>query len=622
MKKLQILLLLVLFTACSGVLNDNEKTIASADAAYEQLNLKKSHNILEAVLSIDTLKNDQKCEVLRKLALQDWKFYKNYDLAKKMLMKADSIGNSKFDTWMLNSRIESESQHFDNAQNASIKAEDLAQSKNEINEAKVTYAQSVYNLIVHNIEKGNPIDTSLLIKTSEILSSVLETNAGMPKPSKLLLGIALLNNNVTNVLKAWQSYFQIQDIQHTYPYLLSSAKKLNQVCENWHGNKLSIENQEKIIDALASSRFYEFIPVYAKANGNESSYNQKTRDYITYSEYLKEVKNKTNEYYRLIAIGKANKKSYIKWLNNEREKLWNNLSFTSQKSYNENDFLDETRNHFGALGFTGSTGNYKGYVLCLGHIVNQETATVEQYGYKPELTYTQIDMMASNGYSSWFWENSNIGGWASNKEIIRVREAYLDGPFDAWKTITDTIKRQKTEKKIHDFLNQSDTNQIQLSKGLAVKLKFDALNNLYNKLSSKGLSGQKLKLAFLSKYKQYRIEASVFAHEGRHSIEKKYMPEEFKKWSNEKREYHAKLSQIEFATEPRLELAGMVEDVTGNSGHSKANKDIIEVAIKWIKNNKDKIVGYSEDKSEFSQIYLLTVNQLKKCYKQADPLNK
>jgi len=622
MNKLHVLLVFILFTACSGGLNDNEKTIASADAAYEQLNLKKSHKILEAVLSIDTLQNDQKCEVLRKLALQDWKFYKNYDLARKMLTKADSIGNSKFDTWMLRSRIERESKHFDSAQNAAIKAEHFAQSKNEINDTKVEYAQSSYDFLVNNMEKGNPIDTNLLIKTSKILSTVLETNAGMPKPSKLLLGVALLNNNGANVLKAWQSYFQIQDIHHAYPYLSRSAEELNQVCENWHGNKLKITDQEKLINALASSRFYTFIPGYAKANGDESDYNQKIRDFITYSKYLKEVKNRTNEYYRLIAIGKANEGNYKKWLNSEREKLWNNLSFTSQKTYSENAFLDETKKHFGALGFTGGTGNYKGYVLCLGHIVNQETATVEQYGYKPELTYTQVDMMASNGYSSWFWENSNIGGWASNKEIIRVREAYLDGPFDAWKTITDTIKRQKIEKKIHDFLNQSDTNQIQLSKGLAVKLKFDALNNLYNKLSSKGLSGQKLKLAFLSKYKQYRIEASVFAHEGRHSIEKKYMPEKFEKWDSEEREFHAKLSQIEFATEPRLELADMVNSASGNSGHSKANQDIIDVVIKWIKNNEDKITGYSKDKSEFSQIYLLTDDQLRECYKQADPLNK
>ena len=123
----------------------------------------------------------------------------------------------------------------------------------------------------------------------------------------------------------------------------------------------------------------------------------------------------------MIAIGKANERNYKKWLNSKREELWNNLSFTSQKTYSENAFLDETKKHFGALGFTGGTGNYKGYVLCLGHIVNQEKAQIEQFGYKPEFTYTEIDMMTSNGYSSWFWENAAIGGWPADNEIIRVQ---------------------------------------------------------------------------------------------------------------------------------------------------------------------------------------------------------
>ena len=247
---------------------------------------------------------------------------------------------------------------------------------------------------------------------------------------------------------------------------------------------------------------------------------------------------------------------------------------------------------------------------------------MEQYGYRSEFTYTQIDMMISNGYSSWFWENKSIGGWATDNEIIRIREAYLKGPFTAWETIADSTERQKTEKIISDFLNNSSTKQLELSDGLAAKLKFDALNDIYDKLSSNGLSGQELKLAFLSTYKQYRAEASLIAHESRHSIEQKYMPEEFEKWSSEEREYHAKLSQIIFASEPKLELAGMVSNTTGNSGHAKANKRIVDIAIKWIKMNKEKIVEYSDNKAEFSQIYLMSNEQIKECYRQADPLNK
>ena len=171
--------------------------------------------------------------------------------------------------------------------------------------------------------------------------------------------------------------------------------------------------------------------------------------------------------------------------------------------------------------FTGGTGNYSGYVLALGHIVNQEKAKVEQYGYKPEFTYTQIDMMVSNGFSSWFWENKAIGGWATDKEIIRVREVYLGEPINAWKTVKDSVERRKAENVISDFLGNSTEDQLTLAKGLAAKLRFDAINDLYNELASRGLAGKDLKLAFLSKYDQYRTEASILAHEGRHSIDQK-----------------------------------------------------------------------------------------------------
>lgn len=616
-------LLYFIFLFFSGcVLMEPENTIASSDAAYDNFNLKESRTILKSILTIDTIQSEQKCKALRRLAHQDWKYYQNYDLAKERLQKADSIGKEKYETWMLISRIERESQHFDGALFAALKAKEFARSETEVNKANTEYANGVYTSSMHQLTKGLSIDTILLTNTTRLLSKVLETDAGLPAPSKLVLGIALLNNDGENVLKAWQSYFQIQNIRQVNPYLKASAKKLNQVCENWSGNKLSISNQEVLINALSSSRFYEFIPSYINKNCDESCYNPKTKDAIVYSQFLKEIEKKTNEYYRLIAIEGENEPAYIAWLNNKRKELWNKLSFTAQKEYNEDDFLNEIEKHFGARGFTGGTGNYSGYVLALGHIVNQEKAQVEQYGYKPEFTYTQIDMMVSNGFSSWFWESKAIGGWATDNEIIRVREVYLNGPIKAWTMATDSIERRKTEKIINKFLGNPSENQLLKAKGLAAKLKFDAINDLYHGLASTGLSGKDLKLAFLSKYEQYRTEASLLAHEGRHSIDQKYMPEEFENWSTQIREFRGKLSQIIFAPEPRLELPGMITSITGDNGHSKANKKIVEVAIEWIKKNKKDISGYSDNKSPFSQLYLLTNDQLKECYRQADPLNR
>ncbi len=612
---------LCLFSACYA-LQGQEGTIASADAAYDHFNLKASYAILESILTGDTVQSELKCKVLRRLAHQDWKYYQNYALAKERVLKAVAIGSGKYKTWMLISRIERESQHSDAALFSALKAREFAQSEDEVNKANTEYAKGVYSASIHQLTKGKDIDTSLLTKTTVLLSKVLETDAGLPTPSKLLLGLALLNNDGANVLKGWQSYFQIQNIQQVTPYLKASAKKLNQVCKHWSGNTLSISNQELLIDALSSSRFYELIPAYVLKNCNGNCYTPKSTDAITYANYLKEVKKGTNEYYRMIAIGQENETTYIEWLNTKRTALWNKLSFTTSHEYNEGVFLDETKDHFGARGFTGGTGNYSGYVLALGHIVNQEKAKVEQYGYQPEFTYTQIDMMVSNGFSSWFWEHKAIGGWATDNEIIRVREVYMNGPIDAWKMVTDSVERRKTQMTIHRFLKDPSENPLEMAKGLAAKLKFDAINDLYKDLAAKGLSGEVLKLAFLSKYEQYRTEASMLAHEGRHSIDQKYMPEAFKNWSNEIREFRGKLSQIIFAPEPRLELPGMVTSITGDFGHIKANKRIVDVAIKWIQQNKEHIAGYSDHRSPLSQLYLLSNLQIKECFKQADPLYK
>lgn len=167
MNKLVTLLLLILLTACNNRITDSERNIESADAAYDQFNLKKSNAILESMLFIDTLQNEQVCEVLRRLAHQDWKYVRNYDTAIKRLIRANSIGVSKFETWMLISRIERESFNFDNSRNAAIEAEKSAKSENEIDLAKIEFAETVYEFSVHHLEKNQSLDTNLLTNTSK-----------------------------------------------------------------------------------------------------------------------------------------------------------------------------------------------------------------------------------------------------------------------------------------------------------------------------------------------------------------------------------------------------------------------------------------------------------------------
>ena len=167
----QLLFLILLFST-HLVLKGQEYSIESSDAAYDHFNLKESHSLLESILRVDTIQAEQQCKALRRLAHQDWKYYQNYPLAKERLLKADSMGSEKYQTWMLLSRIERESQHLKEALSAALKARAFAQSENEVNKANTEYAKGVYTSSIDQLTKGKTVDAGLLMKTSKLLSKV------------------------------------------------------------------------------------------------------------------------------------------------------------------------------------------------------------------------------------------------------------------------------------------------------------------------------------------------------------------------------------------------------------------------------------------------------------------
>lgn len=597
-----------------------EINLETADKQYDIFKLDKSMEILKTMLSIDTLPEKTRVRALKRLAFQSWKYNKDYDYAKELLLQVDSIKPESFATYILLSRMEREANHFDLSLNAAQKSLSLSPTDLHKSKAIEVIAQTVYANAVQQINSNTPVDKILLQQTSDQLSALLQNNVGMAEPSKLLLGIALINYDGERALQAWKSYFYIQNMEDAYPYIKPTALQMQKVCEQLDCNQPDLETQTALIKALANSRFYTFIPTLVRQTPYVKSYPEEVNDYIAYANYLKEVKSNTDEYYRTIAIGTEDEDNYKEWLNNRNKQLWEELSFTNNQDYNRNDFTKATEEHFGTYGFIGNTGSYSGFNLCLGHIVNRSKATVNQYGFEPEFTYTEVDMMTSNTFPSWYWEGKMSGGWATDKEIIRVREAYLNRPFSEWNSINDSAKSQALIQMNQEYLNEPMNNDIvKLAPSIERKLNFDASRDLYQQLYDQGLRGSDLKLAFLSAFKQYRQEASILAHEGRHSIERKYMPEEFEKWDNEEREYHAKLSQIIFANEPRYELAGMISDI-GESAHGRANQRILDIAMDYIRQNNSQIEGYSNDKSEMQQLHLLTIDQIKEAFMKADPL--
>jgi hypothetical protein len=602
-------------------------TLEDAEEAYLGFELEKSREILTELLNVPSLTNKKRCKALRMLALQDWKFYANKEQALNYLTKALNTRVEMPETWILLSRIQRESGNLLDALKAAENACIEAQLKHERIAAHIEYGHTIYDLSIRQLESGESLSKELLTKASQRLAESLEEDPANIQVANRLLGISLLQKSGQMALRAWKCYFHINQMEEVNHYLEPYAQTLEQKLPAWNFHARDTATLKQVVKALAGSRFYEYASMLATMHSKTQQVqfipDDDVKDIIFYSKYLKKLETETNAYYRKITLTsdrETEEAKYRRFLEEHRKFLWNNLSFIDPgvDLFTEDNFLDMTRQRFGARGFAGSTGNFDGFALALGHVVNQQTKTVEQYKLKARLTFTQLDQMISNGYSSWYWEDRQIGGWASSSEIVQIRSAYLSGPVKAWRLVTDSAEIVKNQKQMSEYLSSED--ETLFKRGISLQLQTNVLKDLYVQLGNRGLTGKDLYFSFINTYKYYVQESSIFAHEGRHSIDAAHYSSEYRNWSSEEREFCAKLSEIVFAPEPRLTLSRMFLSM-GNSGHQFANDRLLKILEDYIIANSNEIHGFDPGKPMLMQALLLSNDQIRSCFKNVDPIN-
>jgi hypothetical protein len=263
--------------------------------------------------------------------------------------------------------------------------------------------------------------------------------------------------------------------------------------------------------------------------------------------------------------------------------------------------------------------------LIMGHLIDQQTRKIEQYGLESELSYRVYDMMVSNGYSSWFWDGrSRIGGWGTVSGMAEVRAGNIPKCYLAWWMVTDDAERQKTEQYIADRLQEEE---LAISKNISSPLNalsrrmlLKATEAMVDGLKDSGLEGHDLAMAFVRRYGQFYVETNIFAHEGRHCLDQKFFADDFNHWSSSEREFRAKLSEVAFSFDPYLALGELLQQSVNGTGHGKANLKIREVLLKWMKEHVTEIENVDADRPLLVQAHLLTDEQIKRCFTAADPL--
>ena len=222
-----------------------------------------------------------------------------------------------------------------------------------------------------------------------------------------------------------------------------------------------------------------------------------------------------------------------------------------------------------------------------GHRVLDERRTVEQYGRQGSVRFVLLDNMVANGFMVWIRDGkTGTGGWNEKDVIYQVRPMYANGPVAAWLRLTDPERRAKAERELAEAKGTL--------RGVELRMQRQYLETLPRERD-----------AFIERYRREEFAHSIWAHEGRHSIDSTHFGID----DAEELEYRAKLSEIAFAASPRMAFAGgLLDPVGGGTPHGEANQRVLE-GIKKVTGLKD-----------LTQLDTLTDAQLREAAKKLDPL--
>ncbi len=603
-----------------------------------KMDLDKSRTILNNIVVSPGASTEDRVEALQFLAEQDWLFYRDSTGAMEHLLRADSCQFMQSATWRLASRIEREAENFAGAQDAAKRALSMARGHSDTVNALMSLVRAVHDETIHNVEEGKAVDRRSLQEASGLLSSMLEDEPGRPLSSHLLFGVSLFLGDGPTALKAWRSYYHILPGEPLPAPLRESGRTLSTLLPTWKNRQLSDAELTQLVFALGQSRFFDYAVLFLKGRGAAVPASPEEKELLFYRDFLNRVRDASEDFYRRAAVsGGRNgffsslwlyfrEGSYDGSLEDIRRDFWMNVPrLRDQGEFSDKLLKRELSTRFGLEWWIGNHNNY--YGLLTGHRVVDTTETISQYGFHAKVRYVSVDMMVSDGYSSWFWDGrAMIGGTASESTIYQFRPAYVDEPFDLWQMVTDRVRREETEKKIREGRRAEDSvanlKPYASLPGLSLRLRYAGANLVLSRLREKGLSGPDLCLAFVSEFDRLAAAGSIFAHEGRHLIDKQVFGAAYgDSLSPADQEYNAKLSEVAFSPDPKFSFGHLITRYAGDpSPHGQAEERLMKLVLLWMDDHKKEIARFDPARPTLPQFDLLTDDQIRDLCRQADPL--
>lgn len=565
---------------------------------------------------------------------------KDFETGRGELTKALAWSNNHSQVFNALSRLEIAAANYQQAYDYAGLALKHADKKTQESESRKAGAAAVLDCLRSAVFAGkklSPQQLDLLAEVKPLLMVEIADNPGDQETSINLLDTAILLGDGPLAYQTWLTHFQLLQADPGYGALVEAKKLLADSLPNWNLNNNDPALASRIISGLGESFLLNSATVFASISPEGIKVDPQINKILLTADYARKVRKLCDAYYQTCAVGKEDVPGFYISLLEATVDLVNSrdgaepfqVDMEKIKSQGKpviEAYFEELkkilRKDYHLLFTAGSTAGY--YDLHMGYIIEEDRRTINQHGKSAEITLVNLDPMVSNGFQSWAWNYySQHGGWATKEEIIRVAPAYSSSPFRTWKSITDPEYLKDYQDKIdRDSLEdvaRAKADPYAYLPGTSAKMYLQTWRGLKKRLEEQGYSGDDLRLKFVSEARDAVLESSIFAHEGRHVIDKQSGIT-----SSPELEFRAKLSEIYFTRLPRRALQGAIftPNIGDKTGHGQANLRVIKGIVAWMENNKDKIAEFDSSLPAIIQLDKLDDEQLKAAAISMDPLLK
>ncbi|MBI1210517.1 MAG: hypothetical protein GC190_03570 [Alphaproteobacteria bacterium] len=597
-------------------------TFQAGEDAYVALHFAEARAAYQAAAVAGAPRD--RAESLRQLGVMAWRIDGRPGDAERYFRDAIATGVDISETQAEFARFLSSQKRFDDASNAADAALAGAGTPSDRHVALHACAIAVLDRLDGvRIGDQSPSDVQRLRHVREAMRLV---SAAPPMPLDLsedLLEVALRLDDGPLALAAWLSYAREGAESGKWA---TAAQKLRAALPAWRPGA-SPEVRRDVFEGLRISQFFALAALAANDDrfaGNDAFLKApNVQETLAYATLLKDMQVVTNDYYRDIANKRGDNKAWRQMLIGIAQAFWAKLNFGGAvPAFSPDAFMREIRSRFGGVINVGDTGGVEN--MHFGHVFIDDQHAVDQYGRHAVLRLIVLDRMVSNGYESWVWDGRQAhGGWSNDEGIFQVRPRYADGPLKSWERLTDPAQRAEIENEVR-LLSAGDdeiarADPASFLPGLSLRLRWSGLNALADNLRKAGFAGTELKRRFMLDLSRITLDSSIFAHEGRHALDKIYVKDA--KLESEELEFRAKLSEVAFSESPRLSFGSIFNPNTGDatSPHGRANKRIDQGLVAWMDAHRSEIAGLDPGRPLLPQFDKLSDDQMRSAMRSMDP---